>query len=393
MKILLCHNFYRSKGGEDRCVELLSDLLTAKGHAVHPFFRHSRAAESYGWPRRFAMPFEMVYSLKSRSVIRSMVEADPPGLAYIHNLYPFISPSILSAIKAYKIPTILTMHAYKPLCTNGLFFTRGRLCEKCGDGNFIHAVVNNCRNDYVESAVYATAFTLHRWLKLIEPHVDIFITPSEFLKGKLIRYGYPENKLAVIPNFVSLKESPTSKRPANDYAVYFGRLSREKGVMTLLAAAKLSPAIEFVLAGDGPMRPEISKILEANPIKNIRLAGYQSGDDLWSLVSGAKFSIVPSESYETFPYSAIESLALGKPVVASRIGGLPEIIDDGVNGFLFNPGDPVDLAQKIKELWSDPERIREFGLNGERKAKSHFSAERFYERLSGLFQRLGIKED
>ncbi|HUK56446.1 MAG TPA: glycosyltransferase family 4 protein [Nitrospiria bacterium] len=392
MKILLGHNFYRSKGGEDRCVELLSDLLTMKGHAVLPFFKYSRAFETANWTQRLAFPFEMVYSRSNRSAIQSMIKADPPQLAYLHNLYPFISPSVLRALKDHGIPIILTVHAFKPLCINGLFFTQGRVCEKCGDGNYFHGVMNNCRNSYVESAVYAIAFAIHRRLKLIEPYVDIFVSPSEFLKTKLIQYGFPENKVRVIPHFVSIEKNESVKRSPADYVVYFGRLSHEKGVITLLKAAKMSPHIEVVIIGDGPLRARVSSHIREQKLNNVCLAGYLSGDDLWSRISGARFTIVPSESYESFGYSAIESLYWGKPVVASRIGGLPEIIEDGVDGLLFNPGDPHDLAEKINDLWAKPDRIKELGIHGERKAKTQYTPERFYERLSQAFERLGLKE-
>jgi len=392
MKILLCHNFYRSKGGEDRCVELLSELLTSKGHTVLPLFKSSRSIEAYGAIKRSTLPFEMVYSLSSRFAVRSLVQENPPQLAYIHNLYPFVSPSVLSVLKKHSVPIILTMHAYKPLCTNGLFFTKGHVCEKCGEGNYIHGIINNCRNSYVESAVYAIAFAIHRHLRLIQPYVDLFVTPSEFLKRKLIQYGYPEHKLAVLPNFVSMKNNRSVNSPPGDYLVYFGRLSSEKGVMTLLDAAKFVPQIEIVIAGDGPLRSRVSRYIEGQKIKNVRMVGYLSGNDLWSIVSGARFTIVPSESYETFPYTAIESLYLSKPVVASRIGGLPEIIDDGINGLLFEPGNPLDLGQKINDLWSNSDLIKKMGSNGEQKAKSLYSPERFYERLSRVFGQLGLKE-
>jgi len=392
MKILLCHNFYRLRGGEDRCVELLSELLTAKGHKVLPFFKYSRAVETFGWTRRLALPFEMFYSLPTRSAIQQTVKADSPQLAYIHNLYPFISPSVLRVFKDHGIPMILTMHAYKPLCTNGLFFTQGHICEKCGNGNYIHGILNNCRNSYTESVVYAISFAIHRQLKLIEPNVDIFITPSDFLKRKLIQYGYPENKIIVIPHFVPMIKNYTGKSNTRDYVVYFGRLSFEKGIITLLNAAKLIPHIGIVIIGDGPLRLRVSNHIQEEKLNNVRTMGYLSGDDLFSVISGASFTIVPSESYETFGYSAIESLYLGRPVVASRIGGLPEIIDDRINGLLFEPGNPQDLAQKIDDLWSNPDRVNELGLNGEQKAKTQYTPERFYERLSYVFERLGLKE-
>lgn len=392
MKILLCHNFYRLRGGEDRCVERLSELLTAKGHTVLPFFKYSQAVEGYPWTKRLALPLEMLYSLPSRSAIRDMVKAEMPQLAYIHNLYPLISPSVLRVFKDHGIPTVLTMHAYKPLCTNGLFFTKEKICEKCGDGNYIHGILNNCRNSYSESTVYAISFAIHRQLKLIEPSVDIFVTPSEFLKRKLIQYGYPENKIIVIPHFVPMIKNKTVKGNGRDYVVYLGRLSSEKGIITLLHAAKLVPHIAVDVIGDGPLRSRVSTHIQDQRINNVRLVGYLSGDELWAHISGARFTIVPSESYETFGYSAIESLSLGKPVVASRIGGLPEIIDDGINGSLFEPGNPHDLAQKINDLWAKPDRIAEFGLKGERKAMTEYSPERFYERLSHGIKRLGLKE-
>jgi glycosyltransferase involved in cell wall biosynthesis len=392
MKILLCHNFYRLRGGEDRCVELLSELLTEKGHTVLPFFKYSQSVETFGRTRRLALPIEMLYSLPSRSAIQHTVKAESPQVAYIHNLYPLISPSVLKVFRDHGIPTILTMHAYKPLCTNGLFFTKERICEKCGDGNFFHSILNNCRNNYAESVVYAISFAIHRQLKLIEPSVDIFITPSEFLKRKLIQYGYPENKIIVIPHFVPMVKNKAVKSNAKDYVVFFGRLSPEKGINTLLNAAKLVPHIGIVIIGDGPLRSRVSTHIQEEKLNNVRTMGYLSGEDLLSVISGARFTIVPSESYETFGYSAIESLHLGKPVVASRIGGLPEIIEDGANGLLFKPGDPHDLAQKINDLWAKPDRINELGLNGEQKAKTQYTPERFYERLSIVFRRLGIKE-
>jgi glycosyltransferase involved in cell wall biosynthesis len=227
---------------------------------------------------------------------------------------------------------------------------------------------------------------------LIEPTVDLFVTPSEFLKKKLVQYGYADNKIVVIPNFVAMENNITSKSNGKDYAVYFGRLSPEKGVMTLLDAAKFIPHIEIAIVGDGPLRTRVLAQIEQQELKNVHYAGYLSGRDLWSFISGAKFTIVPSESYETFPYSAIEALYLGKPVIASRIGGLPEIVEDGINGLLFNPGDAIDLSQKVSRLWDKPDLMKEFSLNAERKAKALYTPQRFYEQLSSVFERLGVKE-
>ena len=407
MKILVCNKFYRPVGGPETIVLDTVRELETLGHDVipfamaHPDNADSKYAEYFvpnvdynaeggkGPGKQLREAANIIYSREARRNIEKLIADTRPDLAHVHNIYHQLSPSILAPIKEAGIPTILTLHDYKLLCANMLLLTHGRVCEKCAGRKFHHAVLNKCVKDsYGSSLVCCIEETLHRALKIYERNVDLFVSPSRFLKGKLVEHGrLKEDQIAVLPNYADTQSLVPDFQPGA-YGLFVGHLSRHKGVMTLLEACKEIPDLEVRFAGRGPLLEEAEQFREREGLTKVKFVGFQTGSDLARLFREARFVVLPSECNENCPMAILEAFAYGKPVIASRIGGIPELIDEGSDGLLFEPGDSHELASHMKTLISKPELAGEMGRWGRAKVEEHYSIRTYIESLLGLYSRV-----
>jgi len=216
---------------------------------------------------------------------------------------------------------------------------------------------------------------------MILRNTTMYLSPSEFLKSKLISFGIPEERVAVIPTCVRVPEESDEPAGWGRYVGFVGRVSREKGVPLLLAAARLHRDIPFEIAGDFATM----KDLPASSTPNVTWRGHLPPEQVSAFYRQARMVLVPSVCYDTFPNVALEAMAAGKPVVGSRIGGIPEIVDEGRTGRLFNPGDAAELAATVRSLWDRPDLCSELGLGGRAKCLREYSPARYYERLMALY--------
>jgi glycosyltransferase involved in cell wall biosynthesis len=253
--------------------------------------------------------------------------------------------------------------------------------DDCIVGSSLACGLRNSRGSRAESVAYGIALELQRRLRLIERWVDAYVAPSRFIARTLVRAGYPAARIHVVPNGVPLRPGP---KGVCTHAVYAGRLSPEKGIPTLLGAARLAPQVPLVLAGDGPL----ANAVRESAADHVRYAGSLGLSEVAGLLRKASFAIVPSECPENLPFAAIEPVAAGVPVVASRVGGLPEIVEHGVNGLLVPPGDPAALAEAMRSLWCDPDRTARLGTEARRIAVERFSLSRQVHRLLDLYDGL-----
>jgi glycosyltransferase involved in cell wall biosynthesis len=237
------------------------------------------------------------------------------------------------------------------------------------------------------SFLAAIEMTLHKAWQIYERHVEAFITPSAFVKQMVEAFGVPAGQLRHIPLFLFPQDfSPSTTDGV--YLAYLGRLSHEKGLPTLIRAMRQVPQAQLVVVGEGAMRPVLERMVEEHGMSNVRFAGYLNGKALDDALARARFTVLPSEWYEVFGQSIIESFVVGKPVVAARIGGVPELIDEGKDGLLFTPGTEDELAACVRRLWDHPEETRRMGANGRRKVLNQYTPENHYQQLFSLYERV-----
>ena len=383
MKVLIVHNEYGAYSGEEAAVDALRSVLTERGHEAFLYTRGSREIESMrlGKTRAFLCG---IYNPVSRRAMRGAIAEHRPDVIHIHNLFPFISPSILPECRKAGVPVVMTVHNYRLICPSGLHLRNGEACTECRGGREYRCVFRNCESDFFKSLGYALRGLAARLLGLYRRNVSVYVALTNFQKDRLTREGYPSDRIMVIPNI---------HRPAGEGAQemeqgpgmcvgYVGRVSREKGVHVLLKAAGALPDIPFMVAGRRGRMPELVRSAPAN----VEFLGHLDRDALRAFYRKIRILAAPSICWEAFPLSLPEAMHQGVPVVCSRIGGLPEIVSDGRTGLLFEPGDSDELARKIDFLWGRPDLCKKMGAAGREKALREYAPQAYYEKLKSVYK-------
>jgi glycosyltransferase involved in cell wall biosynthesis len=381
MKTLIIHNAYGKYSGEEAVVDAQRTLLEHHGHEVLLYSRSSGEIGGIsGQINAFISGFHNTTSLKG---IREIMKTFKPDIVHIHNLYPLISPSILPEIRKRGIPIVMTVHNYRLICPNGLFYTHGEICEQCAGGHELMCIGRNCEGSLFKSTGYALRNLYARVNRFYLDNIDAYLCLTRFQQIKLIENGFPPERCFVLPNFTIPVPAP-EKSYTPLFAIFAGRLNSQKGFDILTEAAALTPGVKIKAAGEGD--PAWLKRLSIPP--NLELAGKLDKYTMGVSMQQASFLVFTSNSYEGFPMVFLEAMQHGLPIIAPRLAGFPEIIDDGVNGLLFNPGDAADLAEKMQRLWDDPELCLLLGAAGRRKLESEYSEEKYYERLMNIYNGL-----
>jgi glycosyltransferase involved in cell wall biosynthesis len=380
MKVLLVHDFYQKLGGEDAVALAEKRLLQARVDRLHFYERRNVEISDYGLGEKIAFPIHTVYSRRTKREVTDIVKQLQPDFAYVHNVFPLISPSLYHTLHSLKIPVLQVLHDFRFFCPNGWFYTQGQICERCKYGNYINAVRYRCvRDSYSLSALYSLSLGANRVAGMLRK-IDAIICLTEFSRQKLVEIGIPEQKLHIKPNFIDA--SVTSACPGKGhYVLYLGRLSPEKGLWTLVQAFERLNGVKLKIMGTGPLEISLRKYIEERRIKNIELVGFKQGSEKWQILRESLFVALPSEWYEGFPMVALEAFAAGKPVVASNLGSLPYVVEDGKSGVLFEPGNVEDLIEKVNQLLADPSDITSMGLHARGLAEMKYSPDRSYETL------------
>jgi glycosyltransferase involved in cell wall biosynthesis len=381
MKILLVHNEYGKFSGEEAVVENLSQLLNENGHEVAHFRRSSAEIPQMflGNVRAF---FNGIYSLSSRSNMSRYLRNHKPDIVHVHNVFPLISPSVLGPCRQAGIPVLMTVHNYRLACPSGLHMAANQVCEKCRDGREYWCLLNNCEAHLFKSLGYALRNYVARKLRLFKRNVTIYACITQFQKQRLIAEGFSEQRLAVLPNFTG-KVDANGANVLGSYVGFIGRVSSEKGVDTLMRAAEILPDISFKAAGAYEKMPDLPK----RAVGNFEFLGAISRVNVGRFYSHSRLVVVPSIWFEGFPNVIVEAMMYGKPVIASRIGGIPEIVADDAEILLFEPGEADDLAEKIRYLWDRPQLCRKIGQTFREKAVREYSPQKYYERLIAVYKK------
>jgi len=329
--------------------------------------------------------FRMLYSLSNNKKLRGLLTDYEVDIAHAHNIYNRVCPSVLNVLKKKGIPTVLTLHDYKLGCPRYTFYRDGFICNECLSWGKHRILKHRCaRGSLVQSLFHWTEAKFHNMLDIYTKNIDFFICPSLFCLKKHVEIGIEEEKLVHIPNFVNIAAFEPSYNQG-DYILFAGILSKQKGVMTLLKAARgLDARIKIV--GEGPLRAEYETYARECGIHNVVFEGYKTGQELKDIFRNALFIIFPSEWFENAPMSILEAFASGKPVIGSNIGGIPEMLIDGETGLLFDLKDDNDLKEKIDFLLSHPSLITEMGKNGRQMVEKEYSPRVHYRRLMKVYQ-------
>jgi len=379
MRLLQIHNYYRFRGGEDSMFEQICAMLREYGHDVSTYEKQSHDIK--GISDKLQAALSGIYSPAAKREAARLLRRERPDLAHVHNLYPLISPSVLMACREQGIPSVMRCPNYRLVCPTGIHLRNGKPCDLCRGGHEYRCALVNCRGSRVESIAMASRSFLVRKLGLIQNNVSLFIAPSECVRLRLIEAGISKDRIHVVPNMVGLPASPVDASKG-EYVAFAGRLSSEKGVDTLVAAARLLPHVPVRIAGEGPLRESLART--APP--NVSFTGHLDKQALASFYARARVCVVPSIWHEAFGLVAAEAMAIGLPVVASRMGALPEIVDEGSTGHLFTPGAPDDLAAALERLWLNPQGCREMGIAGREKVRREYTKDVYYSRLMRAYE-------
>lgn len=386
-RILVVHNAYQQRGGEDAVVGAETELLETNGHRVVHYERHNDELRERGALGRVGTALETVWSLRSVRDVGELIEREQPDIAHFHNTFPLISPSAYYACAEAGVPVVQTLHNYRLWCPGAKFLRDGKICEAClGRTVAWPAVVHRCyRNSRTATTAAAAMLAAHGAMGSWRTKVDAYIALSEFNRRKFIEGGLPAERIFVKPNFVQDRAEPKA-RPG-DYALFVGRLSEEKGPQLLLPAwrgMRTKPPLR--IAGDGPLLQKLSADLKASSLPRVEMLGRCSPDAIRLLMQGARFLVFPSMWYEGFPMTIAEAFASGLPVVSARLGSMVELVRDGETGLHFEPGNAADLAAKVEWAWNHPDEIMQMGhaARAEYEAKYHPSAN--YEMLVKIYR-------
>jgi glycosyltransferase involved in cell wall biosynthesis len=382
MRILFVHNSYAKPSGEEHMINRIMGLLRSHNHEVDFYFENSSKIKENLADKCVAF-IRGFYSIESRKSIINAIHGFKPDIVQIQNLYPLISPSILSEINNEGIPIVMRLANYRLACPNGLLLSRGQLCTKCAGGREWWCVFNNCENDIFKSFGYAARNFVARIFQLYRKNVTAYYAQTEFQRNFLINEGISNKLFDVIPNMVDPLNHNSFGIGIGSKVVFAGRLSPEKGIASYFKTASKFPAIPFSMAGDFSRMSEVL----SNAPPNVELLGHLDKKGLEHFYSNARFIVVPSIWYEGFPSVIIEAMLHNKPVICSRIGGLPEIVDEGETGLLFEPGNVKDLTSKIRLLYQDPELCLKMGKAGREKVLNEYSPDKYYERLMNIYQK------
>ncbi|VAX24658.1 Glycosyl transferase, group 1 [hydrothermal vent metagenome] len=386
MKIFLVHNRYQQKGGEDSVLASEKKLLLDHGHEVIEYIKDNHEISSYSPVKRLSLVFATTWSSKSYDEVVALLQKYRPDIAHFHNTLPLITPSVYYACHAQGVPVVQTLHNYRLICPGALLLRNGKICEDCLTGSVYKSVAHRCyRGSAPGTYAVARMIDYHRKRGAWKNKVDRFIALTNFARAKFVEGGLPAEKIAVKPNFADVPVRPDINNERTG-ALYVGRLSREKGISTLIRAwRKLDTGLR--IAGDGPMMDEVIN----TGLHNITALGLCEPEKVKNEMERSEFLVMPSQWYEGFPMVLVEAFAHGLPVIASRLGGMAEIVEDGATGLHFTPGDADDLAEKVNWMISHPDERKRMGENARHVYEEKYTPERNYEMLIDIY-RQAIKE-
>jgi glycosyltransferase involved in cell wall biosynthesis len=384
VKILLCHNHYQIRAGEDHVFKAEARQLRDHGHQVITYTRDNTEISALSLRRKITAFFFGFYNPRTVADIKEIVAREHPDVAHVHNVFPLISPSVYCTLKKLNVPVVQTIHNFRFFCSNGLLFHNGRACPP-SSFHFLRCIFRRCyRNSVVYSAWYAAILLWHRVRKTFQYCIDHYIVLNSFTRTIFIENGFDPARVVIKPN--AAEPVPVETGGTYGYAVFIGRLSPEKGAATLLAALKNLSGLTVKIIGSGPLEQEIKEYVDANGLTDIELLGYLPFSECCRHMAHALVMIFPSECYENCPLTVINSLWYGTPVIASRTGGVPDFVPDDA-GWLFEPGNADELAAKLQWVIDNKDQVIALRPHAQQWARQQFAPEINYTRLLEIYKK------
>lgn len=397
MKLLFANKFFFLNGGAELVFFQERNFLLKKGHKIVDF--------SMVDPRNFSSPFAsffvpnvdyhhttgfinrikqgraFIHSSAAVNSLERLIEQEQPQVAHLHNIYHQLTPSIIPVLKRHGVKVVMTLHDYKLICPSYLALKGQTICTACKGKYFYKPLMHHCQNSRSQELLFSLEAFWHKWRKSYDK-VDLFIAPSQFL-ADFVSQRVPSHKIKIIYNGIDTEEYTPNYTEAQ-YILYLGRLTYEKGIKVLLEAYStltLNNPVPIKVVGSGPLK---KALIKAYP--DVEYCGYKTGRKLSELMAKAALVVVPSTSYENCSMVILEAMAMGKPVIASNLGGIPEQIDNGITGFLFNPGEVEDLAGKLSILLNDSAMRLAMGKAARKKLERKYSLQDHCQRLLLLYE-------
>ena len=403
MRVIQANKFFYRNGGSEAVMFAERDYLRREGVEVIDFsMQHPRnVASDYAAYfvgnkdykarqniiAKTKTALSMVHSSEAVKKFEALIKDTQPDLVHCHNIYHQLTPSIIPVAQRLGVPVVLTLHDFKPVCPVYTQLNNGKVCTQCRAGDYAAVVKNRCAGNslFKSTALYAEA-KFHQLTRSYHG-VTRLIAPSKFMADMLSTQYYRDIPIDVIYNGVPVPENAAGDN--DGYFLYLGRLSHEKGIETLLEAHKLLPKARLVVAGGGLLDAQLR-----DKYPQAKFVGELQGDELTRTIEGARAVVVPSQWHENCPMSVLEAMAQGKPVIASRIGGIPELVTHKETGFLFNPGNVRELALYMNRLNRDECLVQQLGTAGRQRVKQKYSLQvhgqslqRTYARACGVASR------
>lgn len=406
MNILLANWTWYPSGGDWTYIESICKLYESHGHKIIPFSVQNEKNLQTSYDKYFLKNIDYkkfykkitiksgieifaksIYSVEAKKKLRLLLNDNHIDIAQLNNITNYHTPSIIPVLKQAKIPIVWRILDYRLICPNTTFLSNGKLCEACYKHKYYNCILKKCKKN---SLLASTLLAIENYVYYLIPfykQVDMFLFQSEFTRDMFIKFGYDIRRTHIIENPYNCWEVEP-KYEGKKYILYFGRISKEKGIFTLMKAMKVLPEIELKIVGDGPEYDDYLNYITQNSISNISFIGAKWNKELEPIIENCEFVIVPSEWYEPSPYVVLQSFSYGKPVVAANIGGLKDLIINNENGLLFNAGDEDDLSRSIKYLYQSKSLIRIMGANARRVVERKNNPERYYDETMTVFNNL-----
>jgi glycosyltransferase involved in cell wall biosynthesis len=384
MKILLCHNYYQQRGGEDQSFKDEAWLLESHGHDVIRYTRHN---DDIADMSRRHVAAKTIWNRRTYNELRSIIQRERPDVMHCTNTFPLISPAAYTAARKERLPVVQALRNYRLLCPSATFLRDGSVCEAClGKAIPWPGVLHGCyRKSRSTTAVIATMLSTHRLLKTWKRSVSLYYSLTQFAREKFIEGGFSAERVVVKPNFIRTDAAPGDG--SGGYVLFVGRLSPEKGIDTLLEAwSRMATNTTLKIIGDGPLADRVRQAADTD--NRIEWLGQKPLDDVLTLIGDAACLVMPSVWYETFGRTIAEAFSRGTPAIVSKMGAMQELVNHGRNGYHFEPGNADDLAQKVQQILADPTQLADMRRAARKEFEDKYTAEANYQKLMAIYDRV-----
>ena len=406
MNILMCHWAWYPTGGDWTYIDSVNKLYESKGHHIIPFSVKNEKNFPTPYDKYFlngvdyrslydknflksgiSTAFKSIYSIEAKRNLKLLLSENKVDIAQFNSISNYHTPSIIPILKNNKTPIVWRILDYRLICPNSTLLSNDKICEACLKSKYYNCVLKKCKkNSFLASSLLAIESYIYSLLPFYK-NVDMFLFQSEFTRDMFVKFGFDIKKTHIIENSYDYSEIQPIYSGDN-YILYFGRISKEKGIMTLLKAMKELPNINLKIVGNGPELEEYKMYSSKNALSNVTFLGPIWGEELEPIIEKSEFVILPSEWYDPSPYVVLQSFAYGKPVIASNIGGLKDLIINNENGLLFEPGNSKELSETIKNLFPKKKLIHDMGVNSRLILEQKNNSERYYSNTMEVFRNL-----